>query len=54
MGGSYTKGVTAQKVNEVEALVAVGIGDILLSNEVVCTKKLRRLAALAAGRIITD
>jgi D-serine deaminase-like pyridoxal phosphate-dependent protein len=54
IGGSYSNGVTAQKVNEVEALVAAGVGDILLSNEVVCTKKLRRLAALAAGRIITD
>jgi D-serine deaminase-like pyridoxal phosphate-dependent protein len=54
IGGAFTIGITAQKVNEVEALVASGVGDILLSNEVVCKKKLRRLAALAAGRIVTQ
>lgn len=53
-GGNRTVGITAQKVNEVESLISAGICDILLSNEIVCTKKLCRLAALAVGRIITD
>src|SRR5208282_1055051 len=40
-------GVCCQKVSEAEALVAGGIGDVLVSNEVVGQQKLERLAALA-------
>jgi 3-hydroxy-D-aspartate aldolase len=40
-------GVCCQKVSEAEALVADGIGDVLVSNEVVGGPKLARLAALA-------
>jgi D-serine deaminase-like pyridoxal phosphate-dependent protein len=40
-------GVCCQKVSEAEALVAGGIGDVLVSNEVVGAPKLERLAALA-------
>ncbi|KAI8476537.1 MAG: hypothetical protein J3K34DRAFT_516427 [Monoraphidium minutum] len=47
--GSRAKGVCAQKVSEAEALVAGGITDVLVSNQVVAPQKLRRLARLAAG-----
>ena len=40
-------GVCCQKVSEAEALVAGGVGDVLIANEVVGTYKVRRLAALA-------
>lgn len=40
-------GVCCQKVSEAEAMVDGGIGDVLVSNEVVGAKKLERLAALA-------
>ena len=40
-------GVCCQKVAEAEALVAGGIGDVLVSNEVVGARKLERLAQLA-------
>ncbi|HEY5291302.1 MAG TPA: DSD1 family PLP-dependent enzyme [Burkholderiales bacterium] len=40
-------GVCCQKVSEAEALVAGGVGDVLIANEVVGTVKLDRLAALA-------
>ena len=40
-------GVCCQKVSEAEALVAGGVGDILIANEVVGAGKLDRLAALA-------
>lgn len=40
-------GVCVQKVSEAEALVAGGIEDVFVSNEVVGTSKLGRLAALA-------
>jgi 3-hydroxy-D-aspartate aldolase len=40
-------GVCCQKVSEAEALVADGIRDVLVSNEVVGERKLARLAALA-------
>ncbi|MBS0534473.1 MAG: DSD1 family PLP-dependent enzyme [Proteobacteria bacterium] len=40
-------GVCCQKVAEAEALAAGGVRDILVSNEVVGARKLRRLAALA-------
>ena len=40
-------GVCCQKVSEAEALVEGGIGDVLVSNEVVGAQKLERLAALS-------
>lgn len=40
-------GVCCQKVSEAEALVDGGIGDVLVSNEVVGARKLARLAALS-------
>jgi D-serine deaminase-like pyridoxal phosphate-dependent protein len=40
-------GVCCQKVSEAEAMVAGGIGDVLVSNEVAGAQKLDRLAALA-------
>jgi len=40
-------GQCVQTVGEAEALVRGGVGDVLVSNEVVGTRKLRRLAALA-------
>src|ERR1700730_3390725 len=40
-------GVCCQKVSEAEILVDGGIGDVLISNEVVGTAKLDRVAALA-------
>lgn len=40
-------GVCCQKTAEAEALAEGGIGDILISNQVVGTQKLERLAALA-------
>jgi D-serine deaminase-like pyridoxal phosphate-dependent protein len=40
-------GVCCQKVSEAEAMVEGGIGDVLVSNEVVGAPKLARLAALA-------
>ncbi len=41
-------GVCCQKVGEAEAMVRGGVDDVLVSNQVVGTSKLRRLAALAA------
>src|SRR3954471_10674121 len=40
-------GQCCQKVGEAEALVRGGVQDVLVSNEVVGARKLRRLAALA-------
>jgi D-serine deaminase-like pyridoxal phosphate-dependent protein len=40
-------GQCCQKVSEAEVLVAGGIGDVLVSNEIIGTAKLDRLAALA-------
>lgn len=40
-------GVCCQKVSEAEALVAGGVRDVLIANEVVGAVKLKRLAALA-------
>ncbi len=40
-------GVCCQKASEAEALVQGGIGDVLVSNEIVDRRKLARLAALA-------
>ncbi|KAF8062759.1 D-threonine aldolase [Scenedesmus sp. PABB004] len=48
LGDVGAGGVCAQKVSEAEALVAGGIADVLVSNEVVDLAKLDRLAALAA------
>ena len=42
-------GVCCQKVSEAEVMVAGGIGDVLVSNEVAGAAKLDRLAALARG-----
>ncbi|GLC42545.1 hypothetical protein PLESTB_001112000 [Pleodorina starrii] len=43
------KGVCCQKVVEAEAMAEGGIGDLLLSNEVVSPRKIDRLAGLAAA-----
>jgi D-serine deaminase-like pyridoxal phosphate-dependent protein len=40
-------GLCCQKVSEAEAMVEGGIGDVYVSNEVIGTRKLDRLAALA-------
>src|SRR5712675_2884917 len=40
-------GVCCQKVSEAEIMVAGGVGDVLVSNEVAGPRKLERLAALA-------
>src|SRR4051812_20767740 len=40
-------GVCCQKVSEAEAMVEGGIGDVLVSNEVVGAQKLERLGALS-------
>ena len=40
-------GLCCQKVSEAEAMVEGGIGDVLVSNEIVGARKLERLAALA-------
>src|SRR5436305_7486135 len=45
-------GQCCQKVGEAEALVRGGVRDVLVSNEVVGTMKLRRLAALATDATI--
>src|SRR5258708_2473070 len=45
-------GQCVQKVGEAEALVRGGVTDILVSNEVVGERKLRRLAALAQDATI--
>jgi D-serine deaminase-like pyridoxal phosphate-dependent protein len=40
-------GACCQKVSEAEAMVDGGIGDVLISNEIVGARKLERLAALS-------
>jgi 3-hydroxy-D-aspartate aldolase len=40
-------GICCQKVSEAEAMVGGGVGNVLLSNEIVDKRKLARLAALA-------
>jgi len=40
-------GVCCQKVSEAEALIAGGVGDVLVSNEIVGARKIARLAHLA-------
>lgn len=46
-------GVCCQKVGEAEAMVYGGVGDVLVSNQIVGTPKLARLAALARQAKIT-
>jgi D-serine deaminase-like pyridoxal phosphate-dependent protein len=46
-------GQCVQKVGEAEVLVRAGIKDVLVSNEVVGERKLRRLASLAKNATIT-
>eukprot|EP00882_Tetradesmus_deserticola_P009015 GHRQ01009511.1.p1 GENE.GHRQ01009511.1~~GHRQ01009511.1.p1 ORF type:complete len:216 (+),score=61.29 GHRQ01009511.1:748-1395(+) len=46
--GPSAVGVCCQKVTEAEAMVAGGVRDVLLSNEVVAPYKITRLVALAA------
>src|SRR5205807_4438022 len=45
-------GQCVQKVGDAEALVCGGVTDVLVSNEVVGDRKLRRLAALARDATI--
>jgi D-serine deaminase-like pyridoxal phosphate-dependent protein len=45
-------GVCCQKVGEAEAFVAAGIGDVLVTNEIVGDSKLARLAVLARSASI--
>src|SRR5512136_2920026 len=40
-------GICCQKVGEAEAFVAAGIGDVLVTNEIVGAGKLERLARMA-------
>jgi 3-hydroxy-D-aspartate aldolase len=40
-------GMCCQKVSEAEAMVEGGVGDVLVSNEIVGTRKIERLAALS-------
>lgn len=46
-------GVTCATVGEAEAMVAAGIGDVLVANEVVDPEKLKRVAALARDAKVT-
>lgn len=48
LSGGATTGVCCQKVCEAEAMVAGGVGDVLLTNQVADSRKAARLAALAA------
>ncbi len=45
-------GICCQKVSEAEAFVDAGIGDILVTNEIVGTAKLARLARLARRAVV--
>jgi D-serine deaminase-like pyridoxal phosphate-dependent protein len=45
--GGAAAGVTCSTIGEAEAMVAAGIGDVLLANEVVDPAKIERLALLA-------
>jgi hypothetical protein len=51
--GPSAVGVCCQKVTEAEAMVAGGIQDVFISNEVVAAPKITRMVALAAqgGRL---
>lgn len=45
--GKTTNGLTCATVDEAEALVAVGVGSVLIANEIVTRGKVERLASLA-------
>lgn len=51
--GSAARGVTCATVGEAEAMVAGGIDDVLIANEVVDEPKIDRLAALAQRAQVT-
>ncbi len=51
--GGAARGVTCATVGEAEAMVAAGIADVLIANEVVADGKLARVAALAADATVT-
>jgi D-serine deaminase-like pyridoxal phosphate-dependent protein len=51
--GESVRGVTCATVGEAEAMVAAGIEDVLIANEVVDEAKLARVAALASRAIVT-
>jgi 3-hydroxy-D-aspartate aldolase len=46
-------GVCAQKVSEAEALVDAGVGNVLISNEIIAPRKLEHMAALARRATIS-
>jgi D-serine deaminase-like pyridoxal phosphate-dependent protein len=52
LGGS-ARGVTCATVGEAEVMVAAGIDDVLIANEVVDGAKLARIASLATGATVT-
>jgi len=52
LGGS-ARGVTCATVGEAEVMVAAGIDDVLIANEVVDEAKLARVAELARGATVT-
>jgi len=57
LAAGSTSGITCAKLSEAEVLVAGGIADILIANEVVGTSKARRLAELnrrATVRVAVD
>jgi D-serine deaminase-like pyridoxal phosphate-dependent protein len=47
------KGICCQKVSEAEVMVAAGIKDVMVTNEIVTTQKIMRLAALAKNANIS-
>jgi D-serine deaminase-like pyridoxal phosphate-dependent protein len=51
--GGAARGVTCATVGEAEAMVAAGIEDVLIANEVVDGAKLARVASLATGATVT-
>lgn len=51
--GAHVRGVTCATVEEVEAMAAAGIDDLLLANEVVGADKLERLAVAAENASVT-
>ena len=51
--GGAARGVTCATVGEAEAMVAAGIADVLIANEVVAEDKLARVAALGHDATVT-
>src|ERR1700674_968786 len=51
--GEFALGVTCATVGEAEVMVAAGIPDVLIANEVVDEPKLARIAALAHHATVT-